>query len=156
MPAKRNIEPIKRIVKRQKYSIIIPAAGEGVRMKSYGVKSLIQLGKETIIQRQLRIIRHVFPNSEIIVISGFQSDRIIKETDNSIIHIENEQYNVSNVAKSIGMGLKAATTSRVLIVYGDLVFGETTLDVKLTKRSLIMIGFDLMTLYLKGALEYDT
>lgn len=137
MPSYRNIHPI-RYDKRKKYSVIIPAAGEGVRMKSYGTKALINIGKETIIERQLRIIKELIPSHEIIVISGFQSDRIIKATPRDVIHIENESFETTNVAKSINMGLKAATTTNVLIIYGDLVFNKEAIQTPFNETTVVL------------------
>ena len=106
-----------------KYSIIIPAAGQGLRMKSYGAKPLIKLTPDlTIIQNQLNIITDKFRSYEVILVTGFESQRVMRETPQDIIKIENERYDETNVCRSIGIGLRAATTNRVLIIYGDLVF----------------------------------
>ena len=123
-----------------KYSIIIPAAGCGTRMKTYGVKSLIQLTPDlTVIQNQLNIISQKFRYYEVILVTGFQSYRVMRDTPDDIIKIENERYEDTNVCRSIGMGLRAATTNRVLIIYGDLVFNSATLDVKFNKGSSVII-----------------
>jgi len=123
-----------------KYSIIIPAAGQGLRMKSYGAKPLIKLTPDlTVIQNQLNIISKKFRYYEIILIVGFQAYRVMGETPNDIIKIENERYEDTNVCRSIGMGLRAATTNRVLIIYGDLVFNYEALDVKFNKGSSLII-----------------
>jgi len=130
-----------------KYSIIIPAAGQGTRMISYGAKSLIKLTPDlTVIQNQLNIIAQKFRYYEIIMVVGFQAYRVMRDTPNDIIKIENERYEETNVCRSIGMGLRAATTNRVLIMYGDLVFNAATLDVKFNKgSSLIIDSSDTMT-----------
>jgi 2-C-methyl-D-erythritol 4-phosphate cytidylyltransferase len=51
-----SIELSHRPSNREKYSIIIPAAGLGRRMKTYGPKSLTPIGNETILSKQLKII----------------------------------------------------------------------------------------------------
>lgn len=123
-----------------KYSIIIPAAGQGTRMKAHGAKSLIKLTPDlTVIQNQLNIIAQKFRYYEIILVAGFQAYRVMRDTPNDIIKIENERYEDTNVCRSIGMGLRAATTNRVLIIYGDLVFNSSALDVKFNKGSSLII-----------------
>ena len=123
-----------------KYSIIIPAAGQGLRMKSYGAKSLIKLTPDlTVIQNQLNIIKEKFRYYEVILVTGFESYRVMRDTPDDIIKIENERFEETNVCRSIGIGLRAATTNRVLIIYGDLVFNMAALDVKLNKGSSLII-----------------
>lgn len=137
--ATRNIAPI-HSVNTYKYSIIIPAAGQGLRMKSYGAKSLIKLSPNlNVIQNQLNIISQKFRYYEVILVTGFQAQRVMRETPNDIIKIENERYEDTNVCRSIGIGLRAATTNRVLIIYGDLVFNAQALNVKFNKGSSLII-----------------
>lgn len=123
-----------------KYSIIIPAAGQGTRMKSYGVKSLIKLTpKLTVIENQLNIISNTFKNYEVILITGFEACRVMRKTPSNIINIENERYDETNVCRSIGMGLRAATTNRVVIVYGDLVFNQEIFNTTFDKDSFVIV-----------------
>jgi len=126
--------------KTEKYSIIIPAAGMGYRMRSYGPKPLIRIGlDQNIIQRQIRIIKNNFVNYEIILVAGFESDKLMKNTPDFLIKVENENYETSNVIRSIGMGLRAATSDKVLIIYGDLVFNEETIsNLRLEKSSVVI------------------
>jgi choline kinase len=92
-------------------------------MKSYGPKPLIELsGRETVIGRQLRILRGSFPRAEIIVVVGYEAERVIKSLPCNIKIVENELHDQTNILRSIGMGLRVASHPNVLLVYGDLVF----------------------------------
>ncbi len=140
----RNIVPIWG-TKTHKYSIIIPAAGMGIRMKSYGVKSLIQLTpKINLITHQLEIIRRTFANCEIILVTGFEAERLMDQTPNDIIKIYNESFEETNVTWSIGLGLRAATTDNIIIIYGDLVFNDKALRITL-KESALVAGNNIMS-----------
>ena len=115
--------------KTERYSILIPAAGMGYRMRSYGPKPLIRLdASQNIIERQLEIIQAAFTNCEIILVAGFESEKLMKNTPEYLIKIENENYERNNVVRSVGMGLRAATTDKILIIYGDLVFNEQAIS----------------------------
>jgi len=139
MVAVRNVTYI-HSPNTHKYSIIIPAAGQGLRMKSYGAKPLIKLTPDlTIIQNQLNILSQKFRYYEVILVVGFQAYRVMKNTPQDIIKIENERYAETNVCRSIGMGLRAATTNRVLIMYGDLVLNKYALNTKFNKGSSLLI-----------------
>jgi len=114
--------------KSQKYSIIIPSAGMGKRMRSYGPKSLIKITPEkNIVENQIEIINDNFTNHEIILVCGFEADKLMNNTPKNLIKIENENYEKTNVVRSIGLGLRAATSENVLVIYGDLVFNEETI-----------------------------
>lgn len=137
----RHTVAIKTVNKNKKYSIIIPAAGEGVRMITYGVKSLINInGDETIISRQLNIIKKTFTNYEIILVSGFESDKLMNKTPDNIIKIENSEYKNTNVVKSIGMALRAIHNDKVVIIYGDLVFTPSMLKAPLDIDSMLLFS----------------
>jgi choline kinase len=120
-------------------SIIIPAAGLGRRMKSYGPKALIDVGnKQSLIGRQLTILRELFPKAEFIVVVGHQADKICSRVDGVRI-VQNLYYDTTNVARSIGIGLHYATRKTALVVYGDLVFNRATFkNIPLTSSCVVV------------------
>ena len=82
--------------KSQKYSIIIPSAGMGKRMRSYGPKSLIKITPEkNIVENQIEIINDNFTNHEIILVCGFEADKLMNNTPKNLIKIENENNQLS-------------------------------------------------------------
>ena len=126
-------------------SVIIPAAGTGKRMKSYGPKPLIKVGDSSIINSQISIIQSLVNVKDIILICGFKAERLMDLTPNAIIKIENESYEDNNVARSIGMGLRAVRKSdTVMIVYGDLVFNSAAIECLDLQRSCIIVGASTM------------
>ena len=121
-------------------NIIIPAAGMGRRMKSYGPKPLIKIGNSTIITNQINLLRTYIPNPTIVLVCGFQSNLLMNSTPNYIIKVENEKYDQTNVVRSIGMGLRAINNcKKLMIVYGDLVFNSATLkNISFNESSIII------------------
>lgn len=141
--AKRNIHKIK--LDSQKVSIILLAAGPGNRMKSLGVRSLIKIPNgNTIIEHQLKTINSVFNNNEVILVTGYDSDKVMDKTPNNIIKIENENYENTNISRSIAIGLRACTTEFVYIIYGDLLFNEQSLNIPFDRSSLLIDSSGLM------------
>ena len=121
-------------------TVIIPAAGVGRRMKSYGPKPLIMIGESTVINIQIDTIRSQLDVRDIILICGFRAEKLMNETPNSIVKIENESYEASNVVRSIGMGLRAIRDAEtVIIVYGDLVFNSAAIKNLNLKKSCIIV-----------------
>ena len=126
-------------------SVVIPAAGAGRRMKSYGPKSLIKVGNSTIINSQIGTIKSHIPKCDIVLVCGFKAEKLMNETPENIIKIENELYEESNVVRSIGMGLRAtANSSTVMLVYGDLVFNSEAISHLIFDRSCIVIDQETM------------
>ena len=120
--------------------VIIPAAGMGRRMKSYGPKPLIKIGNCTIIKNQINLLQTYIPNTNIVLVCGFKAEILMNETPQEIIKVENERYEETNVVRSIGIGLRAiGKCSKLIIVYGDLVFNSETLKNIEFKESNIIV-----------------
>lgn len=101
--------------------IIIPSAGIGKRMRSHGPKATIKLNeKETVISRQVNILKKIFPKSKIVVVVGFQKEKF--ENINNVYLVDNNDYENTNVSFSINLALQKFNCNSALIIYGDLVF----------------------------------
>jgi choline kinase len=137
--AKKNKTPPLRHPTSGDLSIIIPAAGMGLRMKSYGPKALIKVNnRDTLIERQIKILSRVYPYADIFIVVGFNSEKIVDKLKNyqKIRFIHNPIHDQSNVLYSIGLALNACITSSALVVYGDLIFNKEavrSLDDKTSK-----------------------
>lgn len=136
--ARRGVTTTKSPSSHKSYSIIIPSAGRGTRMVSYGPKSLIEIKHETIIDRQLKFIDQIFPNYEVILVTGFYADKVMNRTPSSVIKIENENFLETNVVRSIGLGLRAASHENVVVIYGDLVFNKPMLNAPFDLDSMLI------------------
>ena len=128
------------MTKNDSIGVIIPAAGMGRRMKSYGPKPLIKIGNSTIIKNQINLLQTYFGSTTLVLVCGFKSVLLMNETPNYILKVENELYADTNVARSIGMGLRViSTASKVIVVYGDLVFNSDTLkNIDLEESSIVL------------------
>ena len=120
----RYIKKIKKSLDTKGLDIMIPAAGLGKRMKSHGPKSLISIKYgQRILDRQVSLIDDYFTTYNLVIVCGFEADKLIAESPTSAIKVENELYENTNVARSIGLGLRAIPSSdRLLLINGDLVF----------------------------------
>lgn len=123
----RNIVPIK-FQEGNNLTIIIPAAGAAHRMRSVGPKCLIDIGGKTLLERTIEACTTNYPLAKLIVVTGFQSDRVASNLSKNAISVENERYEATNVARSIGLALRATQDENILIVYGDLIFDSSALS----------------------------
>ncbi len=137
---KKHIKSIRQDPNETLVHVIIPSAGIGRRMKSYGCKSLLNIRDKKLIDIQVENIRNVFPTNEIILVTGFDSDRLINNSPTDIIKIENERYYDNNVIRSISIGMHATKDNdHILIVLGDLLFNTEALsDIDINQSSIII------------------
>ena len=104
-------------------TVIIPVAGMGHRMKSYGPKCLLKANqKETILAKTISNIKKEYPYSDVIIVTGFESEKVIKSVPHSVRVVENTRYKETNIGESIRIGINASANKKLLIVYGDLIF----------------------------------
>ena len=126
-----------------KYSVVIPAAGTGSRMKSYGAKSLIDLpsGKK-LIDLQIERIHAVLSTPQIVVVTGHEHNKVAAYLNKNHKHVEvvfNPDFKTTNVVRSIGLGLEQVKYKRVITMNGDLVFNTETLSVPIGNESSLFI-----------------
>ena len=144
--ASRHIAPTKQQLSsniKGEISIVIPAAGMGRRMKSYGPKALVPLpsGKTnprtgeargenvTLIERQLNILIDCYPNAEIFIVVGFQAEKIRHQLkDYPVRFIYNPLHESTNVLYSLGLAFQAMISASAIIVYGDLIFNTNAVQ----------------------------
>lgn len=113
-------------------------------MKSFGSRSLLDVNNQSLLEYQNSILKDQFPNSDVIVVTGFDSDRVMSKAPKTVIKIENERYKETNVLRSIGIGLRAAIHDHVVIVYGDLVFNPETFNFPIDQSCILFDKSGLM------------
>lgn len=139
-------------------SVVIPAAGMGKRMKSYGPKCLLNINGLSLLERQVKIVKKCYPGADIVVVVGFQASLVqsrIKSRHNVRI-VYNSDYEDTNVARSLFLGIQATVAEKCLIIYGDLIFNPATIKDLYGKTSKIVIdGGKSMGREEVGVLHYD-
>jgi len=121
------ITKIKRIFDPS-ITVVIPAAGESKKITRVP-KSLIDIGSEKLIERQIRIVRKMMPQAEILVVLGYCANEVYKYIPKNVRCIENSDYEVSNIGRSLDLAMKNITTNNMMILYGDLVFNEKAIAI---------------------------
>lgn len=131
-------------------SVIIPAAGMGYRMKSYGPTCLLDANKnQIIIEKSINNVKKAFPHSDIIVVLGFESERVIKSLPRNVRIVENQSYEETNMVESLRLGINNSTTENALIIHGDLIFNLASI------RGLTSMGSSSVVIDSKGHLKPD-
>ncbi len=109
-----------------KISIIIPCAGES---KFLYPKSLVKLiNGDSVLSRQIKILHNTFRKAEIILVCGYQYNKISDKIPSFVNLVINNEYDLTGPAYSIMMGIKTSSNKKILIIHGDLVFHSDTFN----------------------------
>lgn len=135
MHKKLYTAPIKRVDEDDNgdISIIIPAAKFGKNLKLLGHKSLLKNRKDkTLIEKQIEVIKNVYPAAEIIIIigeDGYKIRKVLKKREfENIRYVYNSRVDESNILYSIGLGIYNILHQRLVIIPGDIYFDENTIN----------------------------
>ncbi len=111
------------------YILLCAAAGRSTITK--GTKSLFRHDGMAVLEHQVRTIRSFDKDADIVVVAGFQANKIlklsiVKEMDIRIV--VNSDYKLTSQSDSLRMGLNALRPSSFYIIHGDIIFNAAALD----------------------------
>lgn len=113
-------------------SIILFGENHGYRMKSYGPISLMKIQGKTLIQTQIEAIKATFKHFEIILCSGFETEKTVEFVRNNfpdvnIRIVENQVYFNSNCCESARLCLHNTNNDKILMCNGSLLITPSIL-----------------------------
>lgn len=123
-------------------SFIIIADSPNPRMRSYGPTSLLSINNTKLIDLQIKEIAKYFKNYEIILCTGFESEKITRYIKNkhkgiNIRTVENQHYEYTNSCETLRLALNNINNDKIFILDGNLVFdGKVFLNK--TKKSYVL------------------
>ena len=124
-------------------SVILFSENHGYRMKSYGPIPLVKIKGRSLLERQVEAIKSTFHNFEIIVCSGFETERtvnFIKEnfSDINIRVVENQVHYNSNCCESARLCINNTMNNKIVFCGGGVLLTPGHLDmIDLNKSMLI-------------------
>lgn len=121
---------IKNKTAKNNTSFIILAAAPGKRMKTYGLRSLLSLGMETVIEQQILYLMRSYINPDIVVVSGFEHKKLREKLRHKYPArlIYNPKYKECSPVYSVALGLDACLNKNICLIYGDIVFNKETIS----------------------------
>jgi len=125
---------------KNELSIIILAAQAPYKMKQYGPQPLLRdKYNRSILENQVEIFKLHYPYSEIILVAGYEVDKIVKNKPKCVRVVENQLYESTNEVEEARLGLNNSTSDNVLLVFGDIYFSENLIRDLPTKESTIIV-----------------
>lgn len=119
--------------------VVIPAATQGDRMYTSVPRPLIETGRGTLVSRQVAALRATFKDPRIMVVVGYEADRVISNLPEGVLVVENENFATTGAVRSASLGLRALGSKSALIVSGDLLFNSVAIA-PLTKRGSCLLA----------------
>lgn len=125
-------------------SVIILGENHGYRMKSYGPLPLIKIQEKTLLEHQINAIKSTFPNYEILLCVGFESEKMLSFVrehfqDVNIRVVENQIYANSNCCESVRLCMNNTMNDKILILNGGIDIVPSNLkSVNLTKTNILV------------------
>lgn len=121
------------------------------RMKAYGPSSLIPVRNNRLLDYHIKYLTDVFPKNEIVICTGFSSDKIEKYIQEkykgiNIRIVENQFFEETNSCESLRLCLNNINNSNVLIINGNLFFHKETISKIDTKKTCIVFEKENQTL----------
>ena len=106
-------------------TVILLSENHGHRMKSYGPVSMLKIGTETLLEKQVRAIKNVLKNFEIVLCCGFETFKTVQYVKGrfpnlNIRVVENQLHYNSNCAESARLCLNNTMNNRILFCNGGL------------------------------------
>lgn len=129
--------------KAELVSVILLGENHGYRMKSYGPISLVQVGEKSLLERQIESIQAAFLNFEIILCSGFETEKIVnfikdKYANINIRVVENQVHYNSNCCESTRLCINNTTNNKILLCGGSVLIDPDHLAMIDLSQSSIM------------------
>jgi hypothetical protein len=123
-------------------SILLCHVSISRREKGRGNRALYILPNgRTVLEYQLSTLRSVFPSGEIITALGFEAEKVLKSIPHGVKTVEDPNFLDNSVGKSVSLGMRVASTDKLLIIYGDLIFNSVCLG-EFKKESCILVNHD--------------
>lgn len=114
-------------VQNDQIAVIILAANISYGMKSYGPKSLLAINNTTtLLEYQIELIRQSFPKSDIILVTGFSAEKMIKKRPLGVRIVENQLFETTNESEQIRLALNCCLSDSVLLIKDSVIFNAET------------------------------
>lgn len=126
----------KTVSQNEKFTFIILGANCEYRQKNVGPKALTKYNNKLLMHFQVDELKSNYQNSEIIYVSGFEHNKILKNKTNFRI-VENTTYFDSGEFEQVRLAIQNSETEKIVIL------NDTTINLKfpeLNKESKVFIS----------------
>ncbi len=109
-------------------SIIILATPSPTSNKGLGIKSLIDVCGDKLINRQISLLKSKYETPEILYVTTEDCLKVYPYLPKSVTYITTPTNEEKSVINTLSHGVRASTKENLLILYGDLIFNKECFD----------------------------
>lgn len=126
--------------KSEDISIIILGSIIRPRTKTSGPTSLVKINsQQTVIDYQVQSIKQIFPKSEIILVTGFESYKVSNNKPDLVKIIENPFFESRGNAEEIRLALNIINNKTIIVIDGATIFSpEILIPLKIHGSSILV------------------
>jgi hypothetical protein len=103
-------------------TVILPAAAAHPRGPAPTPRSLLRVGRRTLLAAQVAAVRAARPDADVVLVAGHGWERVRAAVPPGVRVVRNERHADTGSGHSVGLALRASRADRYLVVYGDLLF----------------------------------
>lgn len=128
MPIRQSyLAPTRPVSKDSNISVAILGANPIRRIEDVGIHYLLPSStRNNILKEQVTQIHHAFPNAEITLVTGYESERLIKNRPSEVRIIENNLYENTNEIEQLRLVLNNITNRKLIVINNDAIFNYAT------------------------------
>lgn len=120
--------PSKKMVTDKK-TIAIIATNPGHRMRSFGPKCLLKdKHGVSILEHQISTLKTFYPDCDIIIVGGFECDKIARLRPSYTRVVENQLYETLGDVEDIRLAINNTMGNSLTVIYGDVFFAQNVLN----------------------------
>lgn len=129
VPVRRPKEKESKQAKFGDITFVLLSGSVPYGMKSFGPHPLFKLENSTLLDIQIDIINKTFVNCEIILVTGYLADKVIKKRPDNVRIIENQLYETTNECEQMRLAINNTNNENIIFISGNMLFNEKTLSV---------------------------
>lgn len=122
-------------------SYILLTATCGRAMQTKGIRSLLTVDNDLIIDHQIKAILDHDKKADISFVTGVGHDKVVKHILNKgydIRIVYNHEHRTNSQTDSLRLAMNAIRPSSVYIIHGDVIFTPESLKVRRTKSAIMI------------------
>ena len=128
---------------KERLTVIILTSFPKYRLKAQGPPCLFPVNtKQNIIDAQLYTISQSFTNYEVVVVTGYQSDRVINYLGTATRIVENQTFDKLNFLEEIKLAINNCDKRSALFIKGDVIFDKNSLESVTSNGSCVVVNND--------------
>lgn len=117
--------------------VILLASTIANKSRMFGQRCLIKLGNKTVLERQVEVIRKAYSKSELIIVTGDDTNGILRQNITGTRIVEN-QLRETSMVEDLRLAVNNTPMDKILFINSDYLFNDNSIC-HITDQSSIVV-----------------